>query len=104
MFRDYKVYIVPVEFDQDIRQWYDQDDCRRIGHRRVATDYKVLCRSEELAKARALDAFRFNNIQITGPVRCDYIDAFVIDHWCNSGDREVTPVGPEVLNRKVKEV
>jgi len=78
MFRDYTVYVVPIEIDQSVIEWLDQDTTREVSRHRAKADYRVLCKSKEIAIAHALEVFKYKNPKIVGEVTREPLHAVVL--------------------------
>lgn len=84
LFRDYHIFVVPVEIDQSIIRYLHQDESEVVGKQRVRGDYRVLCKNPEIAKAHALEVFKYSQVEIVGEVRREQLNAVIMTETVES--------------------
>lgn len=101
-----KIFRFSVSYDQPIVEWFNQDDAKTIGHRRVQALLTVVAPDKELAEFFARRSFMHKNAELA-LVKEEVINLFVQ----GSGQTvamisDAVPIGAEVLNdlgRRLKE-
>lgn len=93
-----KIFTFQIEWDQPINHFFDQDDCKTVGKRRVRAEAVVVAPDRELAELFLRRGFSHRELEV---YRCaeTAINIFVESNWRNvESIRTPTPIGPDQID------
>ena len=99
-----KIFTFTLKWDQAINHFFDQDDCKTVGKRRVRGEAVVVAPDRELAELFLLRSFSHRETSISS------CSETAINLFVESNGRTITPVsdakpiGPEHIDPHWKKV